>query len=645
MNYPFTAIVGQQKLKKALLLSAINPAIGGVLIRGDKGTAKSTAARALAALVPLIIKTEGCRYNCSELNPLAICEVCSDNDSQRIETIVPFINLPLGATEERVLGSLDLEGVLKDKKKRLLPGLLASAHLGILYIDEVNLLSDHLVDILLDVAAMGVNTIERDGLSLSHPSRFTLIGSMNVEEGNLRPQFLDRFGLMVDVEAPKDVQERTLVVRRRIAFEADPATFVLQWQTAEMELRERLVTAKDLLKSVQLSDHLLTRISEICTGMGVKSLRADIVMYKTAITLAALDARTEVTENDIREAANLVLAHRSANSHSPEQSHQQKLDEILNNSEAASQAEKPNPADRQTENSDSFDAQDDADQGDISAEQNEKEQIFAPGVANQPVKIGVQPNALINHAINNGQRTKVKEALTGRYTRTEMAKPNSQIAIDASVLKALQRNPDEFSVNREDLVQKAHSGKTGNLIVFIVDASGSMAANKRMETVKGTVLALLKDAYQRRDEVCVIAFRGIEAKILLQPTRSVELAEQALSKLPTGGRTPLPHAIQTAIQLMNSFGTQKTLQPFLVFLSDGKANVTLSGGDPWHESLSLAAELKNRKTQALLINTDIDYLKLGRAEQLASALGAEYLSLTEISSDELVPVITNTLHN
>jgi len=276
-NYPFTAIVGQEKLKKALLLCAINPGIGGLLVQGDKGTAKSTAARALAEVVA-----------------------------------VPFVNLPLGATEERILGSLDLEAVLVEKKKKFQPGLLSAVHGGILYIDEVNLLSDHLVDVLLDVAASGENIIEREGLSLSHPSRFTLIGTMNPEEGQLRAQFLDRFGLMVHVDAPADVTERTEVVRRRIAFESDAVLFGKQWEFAQQTLQEKVAAAKLMLPVVHLSDELLTVISKLSTDLNVKSLRADIVMYKTAITIAALDQRTEVTEEDIREAAALALAHRSS---------------------------------------------------------------------------------------------------------------------------------------------------------------------------------------------------------------------------------------------------------------------------------------------------------------------------------------------
>lgn len=644
MNYPFSAIVGQEKLKKALLICAINPAIGGLLIRGDKGTAKSTAARALAEIVPPITKIANCLFNCTEHTPLSICEVCAKEEKEIQQAQVPFINLPLGATEERVLGSLDLEGVLIDKKKKLQPGLLASAHQGILYIDEVNLLADHLVDVLLDVSAMGVNTIEREGLSISHPARFTLIGTMNPEEGTLRPQFLDRFGLMVSVEAPKDVAERTEVVRRRIAFETGPATFISRWEAIQQELQQKLILAKNLLPDVQLSDELLTLISELCSGMGVKSLRADIVMYKTALTLAALDARKDVSAEDVREAAELVLAHRSQNKPFSEPDFDKdKLDEMMNNSSSSEKKSETNQKERDQFPEENFeeDSQEETDSEESENSPN-VEQIFAAALPKHSVKLEVKLDKIAAEQ-NAGKRTKVSNTKRGQLVGAQLAGTSSDIAIDATIYHALNRDPENFEITRADVHQKIRTGKTGNLILFVVDASGSMAASRRMEAVKGTVLSLLTDAYQRRDAVSVIAFRGIGANILLQPTQSIELAEQALSKLPTGGRTPLPHALQSAIKLVSGLNPQKDLQPLLVILSDGKANVALSGGDPWKDTINLAAQLKNMKIPSLVINADIDFLQLGRAEALAECLGGEYISMEQISTENLIPVINKVL--
>ncbi|MEN3811237.1 ATP-binding protein, partial [Chromobacterium piscinae] len=291
--YPFAAIVGQEQLKQALLICAVDPTVGGVLVRGDKGSAKSTAARGLAAVLPPIRRAAGCGYNCEPEHPLPLCPVCSGGAPELHDGPVPFINLPLGATEDRVLGSLDFEKALQGGKQAFKPGLLAGAHRGMLYIDEVNLLADHLVDVLLDAAAMGVNTVEREGLAVSHPARVTLLGTMNQEEGDLRPQLLDRFGLMVDVAAPREPGLRAEVVRRRLAFEADPAGFAAQWQIDSEALRENIAAARALLPQTRLSDSLFHFVSELCCEFDVTSLRADIVLNKAARALAALDGRAD----------------------------------------------------------------------------------------------------------------------------------------------------------------------------------------------------------------------------------------------------------------------------------------------------------------------------------------------------------------
>ena len=659
MSYPFAAIVGQEKLKLALLLCAINPGIGGVLIRGEKGTAKSTAARALAEVVPPILKVAGCPFNCPQNKPLESCVACQQPGVQVVEAQAPFVNLPLGATEDRVIGSLDLEGVLAERKKRLQPGLLAAAHRGILYIDEVNLLPDHLVDVLLDVAAMGVNTIQREGLSVSHPARFTLIGTMNPEEGNLRPQFLDRFGLMVDVEAPGDIKERTEVVRRRIAFEANPEKFVAQWFANQEALQQQLIAAKQLLPSVTLPEGLLTLISQLCTELGVASLRADIVLYKTALTLAAWAKRTEVTAEDIRQAAELVLAHRKRKTPFLDNKlNEDKLDELMQQA-ASDSKDKPenttappseNNKSSQPEGSPGASSEEESSSSDNTQEEEEtpqqdspvEEQVFgaAPAMALPQLEVESINKQMLQASA--GRRSHSNNSQRGLYVRAEPNKDATDIAIDATVYHALLRDPEQFTISRNDLHQKVRSGKSGNLILFVVDASGSMAASRRMEAVKGSVLSLLTDAYQRRDEVGVIAFRGIEAQVLLHPTNSVELAEQAMKSLPTGGRTPLPHALQVAYQLLSKLNPKKDLQPLLVILSDGKANVALpGGGDPWRQTCQLAAQLKDMNISSLVLDTDNSYLQLGKAEELAEFLGGRYVSLSDLSAESLTPLLSS----
>lgn len=658
--FPFSAIVGQPQLKTALLLCAVDPGLGGVLIRGDKGTAKSTAARALTAVLPAIMRRAGCAFNCDPAAPYVECEICADSAAATAGA-VPFITLPLGATEDRVLGTLDLQRALQGAQRTFQPGLLAAAHRGILYIDEVNLLADHLVDVLLDAAAMGLNSVQREGLSVTHPARFTLIGTMNQEEGDLRPQFLDRFGLMVDVAAPREKTERAEVVRRRIAYEADPAAYVACWDGAQDELRFRLAQAQLLLPQVVLDDGLLDLISHLCCEFDVASLRADIVMHKTARAFAALDGRLRVTPQDVRNAAELVLPHRRRRKPFEQPGlDQDKLDELMQ--QAAPPAEPESDAGEdasdgqqdqqkqqeqddsgaQNDGSDKSDADDSSDNDDGNGEQ-----LFAVAQAASARTLKVDSGTDPRAAQHAGRRSKAQDVERGRSIRAVPDSNPASLAVGATLRSAALRQAANGSSGgnlqlvREDLHAQVRVGKSANLIVFVVDASGSMAAQRRMEAVKGAVLALLTDVYQRRDEVAVIAFRGDSAELLLAPTRSVEQAEQGLRALPTGGRTPLPHALQLSLQLLQKTGNATTAAPpLLVLLSDGKANVPLStGGDPWQETLTLAADIAAAGIAALVLDTETGYVRLGRAARLAQALGAECLTLEALSADNLALTI------
>ncbi|NQU08666.1 MAG: ATP-binding protein [Candidatus Abyssubacteria bacterium] len=315
LNFPFTAIVGQEKMKLALVLNAINPRLSGVLIRGEKGTAKSTAVRSLAVLLPTLKVVKGCPFHCDPDDPHKVCIKCRENLDQDTELETDerqtfVINLPVNATEDRVVGTLDLEYAIKKGEKRFEPGVLADANRGILYVDEVNLLDDHIVDVLLDSAAMGVNSIEREGVSYTHPAEFILVGTMNPEEGELRPQLLDRFGLCVQIEGISDPQQRVEVVRRWVGFEEDPKAFIEEWKDAEAELRDKIVRARELLPEVRISEDLLNKIAQISIEIGVDGHRADIIMMKTAKTAAALHQRTEVTYEDLEESADMALQHR-----------------------------------------------------------------------------------------------------------------------------------------------------------------------------------------------------------------------------------------------------------------------------------------------------------------------------------------------
>jgi magnesium chelatase subunit D len=630
INFPFSAIVGQEQLKTALLLCAVDPTLGGVLIRGDKGTAKSTAARALTDVLPPIERTLGCAFNCTPDAVYEGCEVCNGEHISQ-PSHVPFITLPLGATEDRVLGTLDLQKALQGAQRAFQPGLLAAAHRGVLYIDEVNLLPDHLVDVLLDVAAMGVNSVQREGLSISHPARFTLIGTMNLEEGDLRPQLLDRFGLMVEVVAPREKTLRSEVVRRRIAFEADPAAYTAAWESQQADLRSQLVTAQRLLPEVTLDDALLDLISHLCCEFEVASLRADIVMHKASRALAALDGRTAVTPNDVRAAAELVLPHRRRRKPFDRPGlDREQLDELMQQASQPQQEESPSDGEAPQQP-----------QPPELQQQTTEQQVFEAAAAGATRKIDVEANST---GLVSGRRSQSADASRGRVVRSVPDDNPTSLAIGATLRSAALRNPADFRVTKGDLHQQIRVGKSANLILFVVDASGSMAAQRRMEAVKGAVLALLTDAYQQRDEVAVIAFRGESATLALAPTRSVDIAEQHLRELPTGGRTPLPHALQLALEMLEKHNGSGA-PPLLVILSDGKANVALNdGGDPWKETLLLAGLLADRGIPALVLDTETGYLRLGKAGQLAQSLGAECLTLEELSAENLALTIRGRMN-
>jgi magnesium chelatase subunit D len=641
MEYPFSALVGQEQLKTALLLNAVYPAIGGVLIRGEKGTAKSTAARALRALLPPLSVVEGCPFRCEPGKPWLECPHCGEGASglnvearRIVEVPVPFIDLPLGATEDRVLGTLDFERALREGRRVFQPGLLAAAHRGILYIDEVNLLPDHLVDVLLDAVAMGVNAVQREGISASHPARFLLIGTMNREEGELRPQLLDRFGLMVEVVGPREPELRAEVVRRRLAFESDPTAFAACWEGEQESLRRRIIEARQQLPQAIVEDALLAVISRLCCEFEVDGLRADIVMHKTVRALAALDGRTEATTEDVRAAAELVLPHRQRR-RPFEQPHvdRERLDDCLSRLQPRRDREEKIPSGPE-ESSDQSDG--------TTFKTNGDEQVFDL-VAPRPVRrIEVAPPAGVSCSMPRGRRNPMPTLERGHYVRAVPDEKSSDLAIDATIRAAVLRGGQIDGrpvIERGDLHRKERSGRTGTLILFAVDASGSMAARRRMELVKGAVLGLLQSAYEQRDEVGVITFRGPQAELLLPPTGSVELADRALRVLPTGGRTPLAHALVLASEAFRRARSARPEVPaLLVLLSDGKANVPLpdTAGDPWQQALLAAREVMSAGLPALVLDTDAGFVRVGRAAELAQALGAECLPLDELSAEMLV---------
>ena len=689
-DFPLAALVGQEQLKSALLLCAVNPGIGGVLIRGDKGSAKSTAARGLAGVMAPIDRVVGCAYNCAPGEPAPSCEVCSGMASSVETTPVPFVNLPLGASEDRVLGSLDFERALKDGRKAFQPGLLASAHRGILYIDEVNLLPDHLVDVLLDAAAMGINRVQREGLSVQHPARIALVGTMNQEEGELRPQLLDRFGMMVEVRAPQEPRLRAEIVRRRLAWEADPESFGRTWSFQQVALRERVLRAQALLPKVTITEGLLLLISELCCSQGVTSLRADLVMNKAARALAALQGRTSVEPDDLSQAAMIVLPHRRrARPFEQPGLDEGELQRLMRRAASSSSADDENDANQAAPDAGNSGrggdhaGEDDSggaagetrgglggrgrnesrdragadglrggasgapDRDSIAGDGEPIEHVFSAGIVGPPPRIELRSGFVAGGVV--GRRSVAPESRRGREVRAVPDVRPTDLAVTATLHHSLMRTgglsaTGRLDVSAEDLHQKVKAGRQGCLMLFVVDASGSMAALQRVELVKATVLSLLRDAYERRDEVGVIAFRGTTAELLLSPTRSVDTAEKQLRDLPTGGRTPLAHALQVATDVLNRSSGASRPEPLLIVVSDGKANVALDGtGDAWQQSLEYAQTLARKGIAALVLDTEVGFVRMGRAGDLAAALGAQCLSLEEFSAESLTLTIRGQL--
>ena len=638
MTYPFAALVGQESLKTALLLNAIDPGIGGVLISGEKGTAKSTAARALAEIMPAQQVVVGCPFRCDPGTPDPKCTHCGElAERPEADACAPFIDLPLGATEDRILGSLDFERALREGRRVFQPGLLAACHRGVLYVDEVNLLPDHLVDILLDVAASCVNVVQREGVEVVHPSRFLLIGTMNPEEGELRPQLLDRFGLMVEVAGPHDPETRVEVVRRRIAFDADPVAFASRWEAEQSALRVQIAAARRQLAGVTLDDELLILISRLCCEFGADGLRADIALYKASRASAALSGRTAVSEKDVRCAAVLVLPHRRRRRPFEKPGlDRQRLDDLMAEG-------RPSRGDSSSAETASTEPETGSNGG-ANAEEREAEdagtQVFEAALAGPARPIEVVASARVPQT-GRGKPSTAGEG-RGGYMRAVPDEAPDHLAIDATLRAAALNGLGEDGrpiVLRSNLHRKERTGRTGTLILFIVDASGSMAARRRMEAVKGAVLSLLRDAYECRDRVGVIAFRGPEAELLLPPTDSVELAELAMRSLPTGGRTPLAHALELASEtIRRSCGADSALIPMPVLLTDGKANVCAPDrpGDPWEQALRAAGDLAEAGLAALVLDTEDGFVRLGRAHEIARALGAEYLPLDDLTADSLV---------
>ncbi|MGW0035876.1 VWA domain-containing protein [Gordonia sp. NPDC003376] len=642
LRYPFTAVVGQDRLKLALILCAISPGIGGVLIQGEKGTAKSTIVRALGPLL-------------------------DDGPHGRGRVV----ELPIGATEDRVIGSIDLTSVLRDGRPEFTPGLLARADGGVLYIDEVNLLADHLVDVLLDAAASGRVTVERDGVSHTQPADFVLVGTMNPEEGELRPQLLDRFGLAVAVTAARDVSERVEIVRRRMDFDTDPESFRARYAAAEADLADRIARARDVIGDVELSDPQLRRIAGICAHLEVDGMRGDIVVARTATAHAALRGADAVDADDVRVAVELALPHRRRRNPFDESGlSDQQLDEALAAGDDAA-GDDPQPPDTDPDGGpggtpDGPDPnagpQGDAGSGAGPDEPGHPDNTDtgpatpapAPGTetgsdaepkgpAGHPPggAFGTPPTtaprrmrALRVDGIGDGDPGRRSRARSrrGQTVRAVEFGSGAPVHLFGTVLSAAARglaDTGRVQITEPDLRGADRIGQEGNLVVFVVDLSGSMTARRRLEAVGDLCVELLRDSYTRRDRVAVIVARGSRADTVVPPTKSVEIAVRRLAGVRTGGRTPLAEGLAMADDLIaRARRTEPQRRPLLVVLTDGRAT---AGADASQRARAAADLLGARGIDTVVVDCEQGMVRLGLAAELATHLRADLIPMAQLS--------------
>ncbi|MEV6513049.1 putative cobaltochelatase [Streptomyces sp. NPDC051642] len=665
--FPFTAVVGQDDLRLALLLNAVSPAVGGVLVRGEKGTAKSTAVRALSALLPEVAVVPGCRFSCDPSSPDPACPDGPHETGPGAQRPARMVELPVGASEDRLVGALDIERALAEGVKAFEPGLLADAHRGILYVDEVNLLHDHLVDLLLDAAAMGASYVEREGVSVRHAAKFLLVGTMNPEEGELRPQLLDRFGLTVEVAASREPDQRVEVVRRRLAYDDDPDGFTVRWADEESAVRQQIVAARKLLPSVRLGDGALRQIAATCAAFEVDGMRADIVMARTATALAAWAGRTDVLAEDVRQAALLALPHRRRrNPFDAPGLDENKLDETLEEFAEQEPEQGHGPEDddpdpdggpdgsgggggQQPPESDSDGPEgDDAGAQPEAGEGGEPQPSGTGSGEQQPVRASepFRTKVLSVPGLGEGAAGRRSRARTEHGRTTGARRPQGALTklhlaatIQAAAPHQLARGRAGrgLVVRRDDLRQATREGREGNLVLFVVDASGSMAARQRMSAVKGAVLSLLLDAYQRRDKVGLVTFRGSAADVALPPTSSVDAAAVRLESLPTGGRTPIAAGLLKAHDVLRVERLRDPARRALVVLvTDGRAT---GGPEPVALAGRAARLFAADGVASVVVDCESGPVRLGLAGQLAGELEGTAVTLDELRADSIVGLV------
>ncbi len=626
-GYPFAAVVGQEQAKKALLLNLIDPRIGGVLLCGEKGTAKSTVVRGLAALT-----------------------------RQRV------VELPLNITEDMLVGSIDFEKAVRDGVREFSGGVLARADGQLLYVDEVNLLPDSIVSTLICASAAGENLVEREGISYRHPCRFALVGTMNPEEGKLRPQFLDRFGLYVEVSGERDVELRCEILRRRLRYEEDPAAFCRDWQEESALLSQRIRRAQTLAREIRPEEAIRRLAAEYALRAGCEGNRCELVLVRTAAANAAWEGRNYITKEDLKEAALFVLPHRQREAQPPEPEQEPEPPEREQEKKPADEPQDPPspseeqaPEEPESENEPSTDTE----QSDGETPPTPDAPPPAEGAAPEEELVQGEKVTLLSilpalprdrlFRQGSGRRNKTKSGTDkGRYAAfTAHPTPRQHdLALDATLRAAAPYQKRRVhtdcavALTESDLRFKVRESHVGATIVFVVDASGSMGAQKRMKAAKEAILSMLLDSYQKRDKIGLVAFRKDGAQTLLDITASVDLAEKKLQALPTGGRTPLAAGLYQAWQLLRARRRKDPeMLPMVVLVTDGRANRPLWTDDAVSDALQAAQLIRRDGIHAIVIDTEKDFISLHIAAQVAQAMNADYCKVDELRGEELRTIV------
>lgn len=633
-TYPFTAVVGLEQVKRAILIALVNSHAGGLLIGGRKGTAKTTLVRAAQ------------------------------------ELLIPrkIIELPLNVTEDMLFGSIDIEYAVSKGERRFLPGILGKADDNVLYIDEANLLRQELLTSVLDANTAGFNHVERDGISFTHEVNCTVIGTMNPEEGILPGHILDRFGMYVDVQGEAEIANRVEIIKRALAYGKDIADFRKQYAESVAELRELVNVSRETLKQVEVTEAMMQLAAQMCTQAFCAGHRAEIYLLEAARAIAALEKRTYILPKDMQEAAVYVLAHRMRTppeAQEMEQEQQQNEEPEENQEQEQNQDDAPeqpdelppppplpdNEDDSSDENSDENNEQDEKqEQGQNSNQLAPEEQIADIDRTFRIPKLILDMGKNTTLRRGSGKRSATKTDLKqGRYVRAELPKAKVEdLAFDATIRAAApyqrmrEANGCALNIQKEDLRQKVREKRIGNTFLFAVDASGSMGARERMRAVKGAIFYMLQDAYQKRDRVGMVAFRRQKAEVLLPITRSVDLAQKCLAEMPTGGKTPLADGLATALLTLARLNKKDSeLEPILVLVTDGRANAVEGNEDPVASAIKMAEKIRKAKITSVVIDTENDFIKLGVAKKVAQAMGASYYSLNQLSKEQILRIVRN----